>query len=91
MSEHCCNHGHVEGRATLDHQKKEVIQKILHVWLTTPQLRLGQLLVNAMQDHDNGHFNLFNIEDYDLMDLVLEFHNKRNPPIDPQITVQICK
>ncbi len=81
---------HVEGRATLDLQKKEVISKILNVWLSNPNLRLGQLLVNAMSD-PSIKTDIFFIEDYDLLKLVEEFNDKQNPVIYPQITVQIVK
>lgn len=81
---------HVEGRATLDLQKREVISKILNVWISNPHLRLGQLLVNAMSD-PSVKTDIFQIEDYDLMALVEAFDQKVNPVIYPQITIQIVK
>lgn len=79
---------HVEGRATLNFQKKEVLSRILNVWLSNPHLRLGQLLVNALSD-PAIKTDIFQIEDYDLMALVEEFGKKVNPVIYPQITIQV--
>lgn len=34
-------------RAHTEAEKKVILNRVLRVWLTYPQLRLGQLLVNA--------------------------------------------
>jgi hypothetical protein len=100
MSEHC-NHngcyadrrpkGHVESRATVDYQKREVLAKVLKSWQENSKLRLGQLIVNAMSDQENVLTDLFNIEDYVLVKALNDFSRKNNGPIYPQITIQITK
>lgn len=48
------------GRAKTPEQKKQILQRIYAAWLTYPQLRLGQLLHNVM---DESGQPLFYIED----------------------------
>jgi len=48
----------MEGRAQTVRQKREVIEKLMKAWVRLPDLRLGQLLTNALGDRD-----LFYIED----------------------------
>lgn len=38
------------GRAKTPEDKKQVIARLLDVWLNVPDLRLGQLIGNAMGD-----------------------------------------
>lgn len=48
-------------RAIQDWEKKDVMEKILHIWKKNPHLRLGQLLTNACP-------NLFYAEDYEVIE-----------------------
>ena len=60
-------------RAVTEDQKKEVINKILLIWLANPELRLSQLILNIFDDED-----FFYVEDYDLVALAEEIYIK-NP------------
>lgn len=51
-----------QGRAVREHEKSVVLDRILRVWLQEPDLRLGQLITNAMVHMDG----LFYVEDEDL-------------------------
>lgn len=64
-------------RAIEDSQKKEVLSALMAVWKKYPYLRLGQLLFCVT---DN---NLFNIEDFDLVNKMSEF----NPEHDTECGV----
>ena len=61
-----------KGRAATDQQKEECLAKLLEVWKSSGQMRLGQLLVNA---HHIGpsKTDLFYVEDLDLIDSVVKF------------------
>lgn len=50
------------GRAVTPEQKRAIVEAILAAWLVLPELRLGQLLVNAMPA-PNEHMRLFYAED----------------------------
>lgn len=52
-------------RACSTEQKKEIIDRLLLIWIEHEHLRLGQLIENAFIDQ-----NLYNIEDYDLINLL---------------------
>ncbi len=52
-------------RATTKIQKREVIERLLDVWLSVPELRLGQLIDTGVPCGDKR--DLFYIEDYDLL------------------------
>lgn len=67
----------LEKRATEDWQKRDVMEKILKVWIENPSLRLSQLLINSI-DVDT---NLYIVEDYDLVDKVYAFDKKYNKKI----------
>lgn len=58
----------IPGRAETDSEKTLVTQQICDKWTMLPQLRLGQLIVNAIGERD-----LFNIEDDELVRMVEEF------------------
>lgn len=58
----------IPGRAETYNEKMFATQQIRDMWATLPQLRLGQLIVNAIGDRD-----LFNLEDDELVRLVAEF------------------
>lgn len=58
-----------QGRAVGEHAKRVVLDRILRVWLQEPDLRLGQLITNAMV-HTDG---LFYVEDEDLAKVLEEW------------------
>lgn len=57
-----------EGRAVTDANKRDVIEKILTAWKRAPELRLGQLMVNAMSNMD-----IFMLEDGALAERIEAF------------------
>ena len=67
----------MKNRATEDWQKRDVMEKILKVWIENPSLRLSQLLINSI-DVDA---NLYVVEDYDLVDKVFTFSERYNKKI----------
>jgi len=48
-----------------------VMEDLRELWLRNPDLRLGQLLINAFQDKDR----LYNIEDEPLIDVLHELYD----------------
>lgn len=58
----------VPGRAETYDEKAATTRVLRAAWHLAPQLRLGQLIVNAIGDVD-----LFNVEDDELVRLVAEF------------------
>ncbi len=52
-------------RAVTPAQKRAIVERILTVWEKTPELRLGQLIVNVMNGLDDEHTTrkLFYVED----------------------------
>lgn len=83
------NTKHIENRATLDLQKKEVIQSLLDCWLANPQLRLGQLISSSLCVPSGGYIDLYNIEDYALVNLLSKMVAPKMEPIYPQITIKV--
>lgn len=67
----------MKNRATEDWQKRDVMEKILKVWIENPSLRLSQLLINSI-DVDT---NLYVVEDYDLVEKVFAFSERYNKKI----------
>jgi hypothetical protein len=67
----------MKNRAVEIWQKRDVMEKILAVWLENPSLRLSQLIVNSI-DVDT---NLFIVEDYDLVESVHTFSERYNKKI----------
>jgi hypothetical protein len=67
----------MKNRAIEDWQKRDVMEKILAVWLENPSLRLSQLIVNSI-DVDT---NLYIVEDYDLVENVSAFSERYNKKI----------
>lgn len=65
-------------RALEEWQKRDVMEKILAFWLENPQLRLGQLISNAMKKDDPDPFY---VEDYDLVDKIAAFSERYNQKI----------
>lgn len=60
----------LEGRATTDEAKREIVEKILESWKRAPCLRLGQLIVNSVKG------DVFYVEDVDLSSAVEEFSRR---------------
>lgn len=56
-------------RAESKENKKEIIKRILDIWVDLDCLRLGQLLDDALVQSD-----LFFIEDYDLIEKLEKFY-----------------
>jgi hypothetical protein len=64
----------IEGRATTVAQKSMMIEAIFQSWIKCPDLRFGQLIVNAIRDAENStKVPLFYMEDYDLEAAIVEF------------------
>jgi len=67
-------------RAAEHWQKRLIIEGLMATWLENPELRLGQLLVNACNSDDKAKSRLpediFYLEDMDLGDLLLDYRNK---------------
>lgn len=53
----------MKGRAKTPEQKREIMERILAVWMTVPDLRLGQLVNGTTRD-------AFYIEDYELAEII---------------------
>ena len=64
------------GRAQTPEQKKEVLDRLLQAWIDCPEMRLGQLVDNAMYINRDNKPNLFNIEDMALIEIIELFVNK---------------
>jgi hypothetical protein len=62
----------MKDRAEEEWQKRDVMEKLLDVWLKHPNLRLGQLIINSLPV--NG-VDAFNVEDYRLVELAYKFSN----------------
>ncbi len=59
------------GRATTPEAKREVVERLLAIWLSRPEQRLGQLIENARGWYSR---DLFYIEDSDLLRTLYEYH-----------------
>lgn len=70
-----------DGRADTDEKKRAVVDAVLAAWLAVPDLRLGQLLVNAMPA-PNEHMRLFYAEDCDIALATFDFVAPRIPPAE---------
>jgi hypothetical protein len=55
----------VPGRAHTAGEKRVIIERLYVAWLRAPELRLGQLLDNAVAG--DGRLTLFNVEDEPLV------------------------
>jgi hypothetical protein len=60
----------LKNRAQTDHQKTDLICKLLSAWKKYPTLRLGQLIVSSIY---KSKIDLFYIEDYNLIELIEKF------------------
>jgi hypothetical protein len=65
------------GRANTDEQKTQLMDRLLDAWKKQPKLRLGQLLVCAAHPPDS---DIFNDEDYPLLESVEKFVAEYNRP-----------
>lgn len=61
------------GFMTTETQKREICAKLADYWISAPELRLGQLLVNAAPDDLKSEVRLFYIPDEDLLAAVARF------------------
>jgi hypothetical protein len=61
-------------RATTPEQKHEIIERLLNVWLSVPELRLGQLIDNGIPFRADGESDIFYIEDYELIECVEDLY-----------------
>jgi hypothetical protein len=64
------------GRAVTATQKSQMIEAIYQSWLKCPDLRLGQLIVNAIRSSETPPIPLFYIEDDILESAIIEFTSK---------------
>lgn len=81
----------IKDRAQTDEQKRECVELILEYWKQFPDMRLGQLIENAIVNHAYPMAlklklspALFYIEDYKLIAQLKEFiewHKKEDPNV----------
>jgi hypothetical protein len=60
----------IPGRAETTEEKEQVIQRLLEVWKAYPDLRLGQLILNALRDNNDI---LYMIEDIPLLEHIEDY------------------
>lgn len=60
-------------RALTPEAKSELLGRLMLAWLTVPDLRLGQLIVNAIGRSDGADSHIFYAEDFDLLRAVESF------------------
>jgi hypothetical protein len=61
----------MEQRAKTPEQKREIIDRLYDAWVSKPELRLGQLIVNQMAcPRDDLTRQLFYLEDKDLIEVI---------------------
>lgn len=58
------------GRAITPEQKQEVINRLHALWETYPELRLGQLLLNAFR------FDFYRVEDFELIEMLEQWYKR---------------
>jgi hypothetical protein len=63
----------IPGRAQTVAQKSTMLDALFKSWVKCPDMRFGQLLVNAMRSKDDNLMPLFYIEDDKLELAVVEF------------------
>lgn len=68
----------IQDRADTDGLKEAVIDALYVVWCRCPQLRLGQLLANALIRGDDER-PLFYVEDFDLLRKAEAFVRSQHP------------
>jgi hypothetical protein len=69
----------IQFRAHTPEEKRAIVERLLAVWLTVPDLRFGQMLTNAMRD-----CSLFYVEDEVLASTVELFGGRHGSPQDPR-------
>jgi hypothetical protein len=69
-----CIEEKVDGRAHEPYMKKEILDRVFLVWGENPDMRLGQLLINAL---GNDHTKIFYMEDFDLIGTIEEYYEHR--------------
>ena len=62
-------------RARTDREKREIIERIYHVWTESPSLRLGQLISDSLATAGKDP-DIFYIEDGDLAKEIEGFRMK---------------
>lgn len=66
----------IPGRSQTVAQKSMMLEALFQSWIKCPDMRFGQLLVNAMRSKDDNFTPLFYIEDDRLEFAVVEFSCK---------------
>ena len=68
----------IKGRASTVAQKSLMIETIFQAWIRCPDLRLGQLIVNAIRASETAaNVPLFYIEDDKLESAIVDFSCKK--------------
>ena len=70
----------LKGRAYSKQQKLEIINNLYKAWEATPELRIGQLIVNAIysgRSTESDITRLFYIEDDDFIQEIMYFVTKQ--------------
>ena len=62
-----------KGRANTTELKRRIVERVLEAWGQAPELRLGQLLVNAASVGTNAMPGVYYIEDLDLVNALDAF------------------
>jgi hypothetical protein len=63
----------VAGRAWEPAMKKQILDRLEVVWDMNPDMRLGQMIANAIHDHTGIYY----VEDFELADALEEFYEHR--------------
>ena len=66
----------IKSRADTVAKKNKIIDSLFQAWLNSPDLRLGQLIVNAIRLSKDANIPLFYIEDSALETAITEFIDK---------------
>jgi hypothetical protein len=74
----------LDRRATNPDQRVDIIDRLLKLWDTHPQLRLGQLIANATSTITNPQ--LYYIEDHNLIDKLEEYYQVADEDEGQRIT-----
>lgn len=67
----------VPGRAHTAGEKRMIVERLYEAWLRVPELRLGQLLDNAVMAGDDDWQTVFIVEDELLVAIVEQWIEKR--------------
>lgn len=60
-------------RALTVAQKSSMIETMFQSWIRCPEMRFGQLIVNAIRSSSNANIPLFYLEDSDLESMIVDF------------------